>query len=250
MRSARLLPLLFYLSLVELCGQSTGRMETDRPDQAECANVVKAGYLQGEFGFNFNNYGSTQEWDVPTSLIKYGIANRLELQYVSILQFANGGSSYRPDVAGLKVFLFPGKKWIPRTTVIGHYHFNDDKRDNSDNNRTHHSVGELVLTFQNDITESFGIGYNFGPEFHSDGTTEWIYRLTPGWNLNSRDFFYAEIFGRVAQGNTQVWADAGIARYLNDDLKVDFSAGLNLQQKKQFYGAIGISWRFKVYNQD
>lgn len=229
-------------------GQSTGRMETDRPDQAECADVVRSGYIQAELGFNANRYPSMQEWDIPTSLIKYGIADRLELRYISVLEAVNGKLTYQPDAAGMKVSLFEGKRWIPKTSLIGQYHFNDDKRDNSDYNRRHHSIGELVFTFQNDVSETFGVGYNLGPEFHSDGSAELIYRITPGWNLGPSTFFYAEIFGRRAKSESETWADAGLAQYLSDDLKIDISAGLNLQGEQKYYAAIGISFRFKILN--
>jgi len=246
MRSIASIILLIGLSVTALLAQSSGRMETDRPDQAECANVVKAGYVQTEMGFNMNHYGGANEWDIPTTLIKYGVADRVELRYISVLESIDGNTTYRPDAAGIKVFLYSGKNWIPRTTVIGQYHFNDDKRDNSDYNRTHHSIGEIIFTFQNDFSENFGIGYNAGPEFHSDGTVEWIYRVTPGWNISARDFFYLEIFGRAAREQSEVWSDAGLARYLTDNLKVDFSAGINLKGLDKYYVAAGISWRFKL----
>lgn len=227
--------------------QPSGRMETDRPDQAECANVVKSGYLQTELGFNLNRYGSEREWDVPTSLIKLGIGDKIELRYISVLEAADGRTSYEPDAAGVKVFLFKGQNWIPKAAVIGQYHFNDDKRDNSDYNREKHSVGELMFNLQNDFSEDFGIGYNIGPEFHSDGSAELIYRITPGWNLGEKGFFYAELFGRKAKAASEVWADAGLARYLDEDLKVDLSAGVNLQGQRKYYAALGVSWRLRLF---
>ena len=228
-------------------GQAEGRMETDRPDQAECANVVRHGYFQMEAGFNANRLSGLRDWDLPTALIKYGIRNILEFRYISVLKSGAGNVRYVPVAAGLKVFLFKGKGWIPRTTVIGHYHFDDKKRDKSEYNPDHHSVGELMFTFQNDLTERFGIGYNFGPEFHSNGTTEWIYRVTPGLNVGERFFVYTELFGRVSRAaGAELWADGGIARYFSDDLKVDLSAGLNLEDPAERYAALGFSWRLKV----
>lgn len=226
--------------------QANGRMDTDRPDQAECASITRAGYIQVEAGFNANRFDTGREWNFPTLLAKYGIANTLELRYVSVLKSANGKSSYQPDAAGLKVFLFDEKGMRPRTTVIAHYHFDDTKRDNSDYNRDHHSVGELMFTFQNNFSSRSGIGYNFGPEFHSDGSTEWVYRVTPGWNIGRDHFIYTELFGRFAKGRSECWADGGVARYITDDLKIDLSAGLNLGERSENYVALGISWRFRV----
>ncbi|MFM9076507.1 MAG: hypothetical protein ACKORJ_13235, partial [Bacteroidota bacterium] len=214
--------------------------------QAECASVVRAGYVQAEAGFNVNRFDTGNEWIFPTLLAKYGIANKLELRYISVLKSTGGAVTYQPDAAGVKVFLFDEKGSRPRATVIAQYHFDDTKRDNSEYNRKQHSVGELMFTFQNNFSERSGIGYNFGPEFHSDGSTEWVYRVTPGWNISEHDFLYVEAFGRFARARSELWADGGVARYLTDDLKVDVSAGVNLQGLSETYVALGISWRFRV----
>lgn len=235
-----------WFAAIPIFGQASGRMETDRPDQAECASVVKAGYIQAELGFNANQFLEFGEWNVPTALIKYGIADKLELRYISVAVAKNNELMYRPDAAGVKVFLFKEKGWLPQTTIIAQYRFDDTKRDNSDFNRTGHSVGELIFTCQNNFTDRIGLGYNFGPEFHSDGTVEWIYRVTPGMNLGSKYFIYGELFGRMASEKSELWTDAGIARYLSDDLKIDFSAGFNLGETKEWYTALGISWRFNL----
>lgn len=232
--------------LVAVFGQATGRMETDRPDQAECASIVKAGYIQAELGFNANQFLEAREWNVPTTLIKYGIADKLELRYISVAAVKNNQLMYQPDAAGIKVFLFKEKGWIPQTTLIAQYHFDDTKRDNSDFNRTEHSVGELIFTCQNNFNDRIGLGYNFGPEFHSDGTVEWIYRVTPGLNLSPNYFIYGEIFGRVATQTTEFWTDVGLARYISDDLKIDISAGYHIREGKEWYTAVGLSWRFRV----
>lgn len=221
-------------------------METDRPDQAECANVVRAGFIQVELGFNANQFLKSNEFNVPTSLIKYGIADKLEVRYISVATAKNKELKYQPDALGVKVFLIKERNGIPQTTIIAQYHFDDAKRDLSDYNRTEHSVGELIFTFQNNLTDRFGLGYNVGPEFHSDGTVEWIYRITPGWSLGPKYFIYGEFFGRVASQASEIWTDAGLARYLSDNLKIDLSAGYHLRERKEWYAALGISWRFKV----
>lgn len=231
---------------VSVLGQPEGRMETDRPDQAECASVVRAGYIQAELGFNANQFLESSEWNLPTALIKYGIADKLELRYISVAIAKNNELKYQPDALGVKVFLFKERGWIPQTTIIAQYHFDDTKRDLSDFNRTEHSVGELILSCQNNFTDRFGLGYNVGPEFHSDGTVEWIYRLTPGWNLGPKYFIYGELFGRVASEASEIWTDAGLARYLSDNLKIDLSAGYHIRERKEWYAAVGISWRFRV----
>ncbi|MFM8347270.1 MAG: hypothetical protein ACKOAR_04420, partial [Bacteroidota bacterium] len=154
-----LIPAILIASVIPFraAAQATGRMDTDRPDQAECASVVRAGYVQAEAGFNANRFDTGNEWIFPTLLAKYGIANKLELRYISVLKSTGGAVTYQPDAAGVKVFLFDEKGSRPRATVIAQYHFDDTKRDNSEYNRKQHSVGELMFTFQNNFSERSGI---------------------------------------------------------------------------------------------
>jgi len=164
--------LIFVLSFLAVRGQQTGRIETDRPDQTECPFIVKKGYIQAEMGFNRNSYADGLEYFFPTTLLKMGLWKNLELRYVSMASSSAGISSFKTEAIGFKLALLEGKKWIPRTAIITHLHWDNLNRDESERNPTKHSVGDAVLTFQNDFGRGYGIGYNFGAEFHTNGTME------------------------------------------------------------------------------
>jgi hypothetical protein len=48
--------------------------------------------------------------------------------------------------------------------------------------------------------------------------------------------------------NVDHWVDGGLAYYLSDHVKLDCSIGKSLSNKSDWYGALGISFRFKVFN--
>jgi hypothetical protein len=229
--------------------QSEGRIETDRPDQTECPFIVKKGYLQGELGFN----RSTSEYLFPTSLLKYGLSKRLELRYVSVLAQQPGQETrFQTEAIGFKWALFQptgfqSSAWIPRTSVIVHYNWDHQNRDFSEKNLRGHSIGDVVFTMQNDFTDRIGIGYNLGTELHSNGSFEGIYRVAPNLLIGKRGYAYVEVFGRMPASEFADHSyDAGFAYYVNDDLKLDISAGQSFLHPEDYYIAVGLSFRFRI----
>ena len=239
---------LFLISFAAF-SQSEGRIETDRPDQTECPFIVKKGYLQAELGFN----RSSREYLFPTSLVKYGLSKRLELRYVSVLAKEPGMETrFQTEAFGFKWAIFQpsgvqSSGWIPRTSVIVHYNWDHQNRDFSEKNLRGHSIGDVVFTMQNDFNERSGIGYNIGTEMHSNGSFEGIYRVAPNVLIGKRGYAYVEVFGRFPASEFADHSyDAGFAYYVNDDLKLDISAGQSFLHPEDQYIAIGLSFRLRI----
>lgn len=228
-----------------LCAQQSGRIETDRPDQTECPFIVKNGYFQAEIGFNREMDSGAEQYLLPTSLLKIGIHSIVELRYTFLLEPGHGLST---ESFGFKSHLFQEKGFIPRTAIIVQYHLNQDRRDKSELNPLPHSIGETILTFQNSLGGPWGIGYNLGTEYHSDGSVEGIYRIAPNVNLGKRGYAYAEVFGRLPETQfTDTWIDGGLAYYISDHVKADLSAGKSLGVGDAWYLALGISFRMRLW---
>ena len=237
--------ILFLLIEHVLWAQQSGRLETDRPDQTECPFIVKKGYFQAEIGFNRSAEGGDVRYLSPTSLLKIGVHPFVELRY-TLLQ--EPGIGFSTESFGLKAHLFNEKGFLPRSALIVHYHLNQDRRDQSELNPLPHSIGETILTFQNSLGGDWGVGYNFGAEYHSDGSVEGIYRIAPNVNIGKRGYAYAEVFGRFPQTQfTDNWVDGGLAYYLSDEIKADVSLGKSLLVGDSWYVAIGISFRMRLW---
>jgi hypothetical protein len=235
--------LLLFISVSALA-QSEGRIETDRPDQTECPFIVKKGYIQAELGFN----RSTSEYLFPTSLVKYGLSKRFELRYVSVLAQEPGQAiRFRTEAFGFKWALVQPSGWKPRTSVIVHYNWDHQNRDFSEKNLRGHSIGDVVFTMQNDFDERYGIGYNLGTEMHSNGSFEGIYRIAPNRLIGKKGYAYVEVFGRFPASEFADHSyDGGFAYYVNEDVKLDISAGQSFLHPEDYYFAVGLSFRFRV----
>lgn len=228
-----------------LWAQQSGRIETDRPDQTECPFIVKKGYFQAEVGFNRAVDGGDIRYLLPTSLLKIGVHPFVELRYTILQQ---PGSGFSTESFGFKSHLFKEKGFLPRSALIVQYHLNQDRRDQSELNPMPHSIGETILTFQNSLGGAWGVGYNFGAEYHSDGGVEGIYRIAPNVNIGERGYAYAEVFGRFPQTQfTDTWVDGGLAYYVSDNIKADISAGKSLSTDDSWYVALGISLRMRLW---
>ncbi len=236
---------IFLLFPIFAFAQSEGRIETDRPDQTECPFIVKKGYIQAEIGFN----RATSENLFPTSLVKYGISKRLELRYVSVLAQEPGKEiRFQTEAVGFKWALLQPSGWKPRTSVIVHYNWDHQNRDFSEKNLRGHSIGDVVFTMQNDLNKQFGVGYNLGTELHSNGSIEGIYRVAPNMLIGKKGYAYVEVFGRFpASEYADHSYDAGFAYYLNEDIKLDVSAGQSFTRPEDYYFALGISFRLRIF---
>jgi hypothetical protein len=237
--------ILLFCFPVVLYAQSSGRIETDRPDQTECPFIVKKGYIQAEMGFN----ESPEETLFPTSLLKIGLTKRLEIRYVSVLSKEMGQvTRFQTQALGFKFALFEPSQWRPRTSVIVHYNWDHQNRDFSEKNLRGHSIGDVVFTFQNDLSNRLGIGYNLGTEFHSIGSFEGIYRLAPNLLIGRKGYAYVEVFGRFP---ASIYADhsydGGFAYYVNEDVKLDVSAGQSFTRPEDYYFALGVSFRLRIF---
>ena len=142
---------------------------------------------------------------------------------------------------------FQSSGWKPRTSVIVHYNWDHQNRDFSEKNLRGHSIGDVVFTMQHDFNQRSGIGYNLGTELHSNGSFEGIYRLAPNVLIGKKGYAYVEVFGRFPASEFADHSyDAGFAYYVNDDFKLDISAGQSFLHPEDHYIAIGLSFRFRV----
>jgi Putative MetA-pathway of phenol degradation len=235
--------------------QQTGRMETDRPDQTESPAITKKKYFQAEIGFNREHYNDRKSWVTPTSLLKYGVANKFELRVITEFEsfkVISNNNNVKP-ITGLlpvqiggKIALSEEKGIFPLTSLIFHTGI---PFMSSSNFKASSLSPNFRFTMQHTLSKTVSLGYNIGAEWDGESTTpSWIYTIAPGKNFGEKWYGYVELFGELSQQKpAEHGFDAGIAYYINDDLKLDISAGKGLS-KYTFdkYVAIGLSFRLPI----
>jgi len=252
-----IIPFIFLATIItKMQAQSTGRMETDRPDQTESPVITKENYIQAEIGFNIENEEGLTAYIHPTTLIKYGIIKRLEFRLITEFASAENppmmpaGEKYTsgllPIQLGGKLALWEEKGFLPMTSLI--FHAGLPKAARKEFQLTQWAPN-FRFAMQHALSNSIGLGYNVGAEWDGmSNTPYWVYTIAPGFNIGKNWYGYVEAFGSVRQNDKpQHGFDAGVACYFSDDTKIDLSGGVGLN-KESFdnYVAVGFSFRFNT----
>jgi hypothetical protein len=248
----------YFMVILILCGSflnaQVDRIDTDRPDQTESAVTVPKNYFQAEFGFNKENlFEKNYDLIHPTALLKYGLKKfefRLEFTYKSsyehLVPDPQWTTGFEPVAIGFKTALWEEKKILPKTSLIVHLGIPALAAESF---KTDHLIPSFRFTLQNSITDNIAISYNLGAEWDGyTSTPTWLYTFSPGFDLGKKWYAYIEAFGFIRENETaQHNLDAGIAYYINKDVKVDISGGFGLSATApRNYLAIGFSFRVKT----
>lgn len=249
MKQATFIGLFALLATVSVA-QSTEGIETDRPDQTESPYVVPLHYLQGEAGFNRENYkGGKRQIVHPTTLLKYGLNNRFELRleaspYTESTRYLSPKQTkLEPVEIGTKIRLFEEKGSLPKTSLIAAVGLPFAA---SKEYRAAAPLYSMRLTMQNTVSETVALGYNIGIEKDVEGTTSLIYTFAPGFNIGTRWYAYIEVFGSFS-ATAEHNVDGGIAFNPSADTKIDLSGGFGLGNSPlKNYLALGFSFRLPL----
>ena len=245
--------LLLYLGLSQfLFGQD--KIATDRPDQTETTVLVPRHYFQAEFGFakesaDKENYNFAH----PTGLFKYGLSRRFELRletnYVSayehLIPESRRTTGFEPIRVGFKSALWEEKGFVPKTSLLMHFGIPVLATKSFE---AKHIAPSMLLAMQNTLTDHVALSYNVGTEW--DGFSSkalWIYSISSGFELAKRWEAFLEIFG-VAQKDklAENSLDTGFGFYINNDMKLDASAGIGISSAAVDY-FFGVGFSFRIH---
>jgi hypothetical protein len=234
------------------------KIDTDRPDQTESPYTVPEKWMQFEMGFlkQTDKYQPDYKelyFQHPSLLTKYGLSNSFELRLITETASFKDKTTYtKPAETGIssmqlgcKMLFFSERGIRPKTSLIAHYDFASLR---TIGNATTNGAN-FRFTMQHSIYEKFSLSYNIGMEWEQfDKAPAYIYTLASGCNISDKWYVYAELFGFIwKHEKPENNFDIGIAYYINQNLKVDISAGLGINKKApDSYFAIGISCRFKA----
>lgn len=258
--------LTFYCLLSSFCTiAQIERIETDRPGKTSTAATAPHKWVQTEMGFQkqtekFKPFTYNDTYlEIPSLLLKYGVYDKVELRIISAFAYQSLGTIYSPEIArGISNTQFGGKfnflkqqGFIPKTSIIAHYRLN--ALNSNIVGKDTINGGNISLAMLNTVSENFLIGYNIGMEKVTwQYDTRYFYTLSPKFNIAEKWQAFIEIYGNLWKGrNAQTSIDGGISYYINDDFKVDASAGtrINKNTNLKFY-SVGGSFRFKTSNKN
>ncbi|MGG9960477.1 transporter [Ferruginibacter sp. SUN106] len=238
----------------------TERIITDRPGKTNTAFTVPKKWIQSEIGFlkevdKFSPPYRDIYFQHPSLLTKYGLGKRLELriktEWGTIKNEASNLTQIRTGITNVEVGgmvnLFNEKGIIPKTSFIANYNFHSLRTTNNDSI----DGANLRFAFHHTISETISLNYNIGLEWERFGDAPaYIYTISPKFNIDDNWEAYIEAFGFIWKNNKpQNSIDGGIAYYVNNNFKVDASAGFGLNKEApDIFFTVGASFRFKTNN--
>ena len=230
------------------------KIDPERPDVSESADLIAKNVFQAEFGFNKeNSHDKNYDLLYPTALFKYGL-NKIELRVEAVLR-----SSYEhlipdpvwesgldPVTLGFKVNLAKEKSIFPKTSLITSFAIPPLS---SKVFRTDHIAPTIKLVMGNSFSDHASLSYNLGAEWDGFATTpDWIYSVSQGFSFSENWNVYVEVYGSLRKNETpQHSIDAGIGYCLSNNTKVDLSGGFGISDAApKSYFAAGFSFRFNT----
>jgi hypothetical protein len=252
----KILLLLLMASFCHFCIAQVEKIDPERPDQSESADLLAKKYFQAEFGFNKEN-SSGKDYDLlyPTTLFKYGL-KKIELRleatvrssYEHLIPNSKWESGLDPVSLGFKVNLAKEKKFFPKTSFIAGFGIPVFA---SKNFRADHIAPSLKLAMNNSISDHADLSYNLGAEWDGFSTTpDWLYSVSQNFDFCESWNAYFEVYGFIKKNEApQHSIDAGVGYCISNDTKVDLSGGLGISSESpKSYVAVGFSFRIKGHN--
>jgi len=243
-----MLNLLIVMSNIKLFAQELIPIQTDRPDQTECPFIVPKKYFQIENGISFEHSDDLANTFLhPSSLIKYGLSDILELRLILELTTValehENATGINPVTVGFKINLIKEKGILPTTSFIGHLTLPYAA---SSKFKSSYYEPAFRFTMQHTLTKRLSLGYNLGMEWENKMHT-FIYTVTDGYSISEKLGAYIELYGFVPpKQKPDHRFDGGFNYLLNSNILFDVSGGVGLSSNSpKYYGAFGFSFRFK-----
>jgi hypothetical protein len=245
-----------YSQYLQIILQPPGPIVPDRPGQTNPPNVIASGTVQLETGFSreTKNAGGIQtiNYLYNTSLVRVGLMTNCELRLV--VEYAgtrtdSGSQSsalqgFNPVSIGTKIAICPEKGIIPQTAMniaftlpyVGRKEF-----------RPSFLAPSFFLLMQNTLSEELSIGYNLGLQWNGEQPNASVaYSISPSLTVTEGLSVFAEFYGFSTEKSVSDYrADMGCAYLVNDNVQIDFSAGVGLNTAApDSFAAFGLAWRF------
>ncbi|NOR29201.1 MAG: hypothetical protein GQ540_11805 [Lutibacter sp.] len=225
---------------------------TDRPDQTESSITVEKGALQIESGVNFENSNNHAIKSIvgPSTLVRYGISNGIELRFVSqyestkieLIGSSVDYSGFNDLEIGTKVQLFKKENKNIEIAFLSHLILPTAKT-----NLTTSNFGVInKLAISHVISNKIGLGYNIGYDL-IEKQSALTYSLAFGIALSETIGFYIEPYGSWGESNIfENNFDIGFTYLLNNNFQLDVSYGKGLNNDMEYVSA-GFSWKIPKF---
>lgn len=221
---------------------------TDRPDQTESSTIIPLKGFQIECGvmsgnYNFNN-SSQKLLLIPNTLFRYGLTKNIELRLVEqLISFKNEQTSEEnfglSDLElGVKIQILKNPDINTEIAFISHLVLPTGAVSITNGNAG--IVNKLAISHS--LTKFLDLGYNVGYNYFNTETGYLTYSVVLGTGITKRIGAYIETYDEFVEFTDWISNfDSGITYLVRENLQLDFSFGVGLNQKMNYF-SVGFSW--------
>ncbi len=242
-----------------LLAQAVPEMVTDRPDQTESSVTIPRGWLQIETGGLVEHDSPADDDDITnlvynTTLLRYGIFDNTEIrlgaeymqQIVEVGSTEINESGLAPVVVGFKTRFTKEKGWMPELAFLGHLTL---PKIGADEFQTDYLIPDFRIAGTKTLNDQFSAAFNLGGEWSGvTPNTNIYYSFVIGADINNKNAGFVEIYGYVIEEfSPDHRFDTGLTYLVNDDLQLDLSGGVAINDKApDYFISGGLSYRLKL----
>jgi hypothetical protein len=228
---------------IELSAQ---KIVTDRPDQTESSSTVPHKSFQIEAGVLFGDLNNNTQrlYLLPTTLFRYGLFRGIELRLgENLVNYKSESSSEArfglSDLElGAKFQILKREDVNTEIAFLTHVVLPTGSEGLSFDK--YGTINKLSLSHE--LNSFTSLGYNVGYNYFGHSKGMLTYSLALGAAFNDKLGAYLEFYGEwIDFDNLLIDFDAGITYLLKENLQLDFSFGLGLNHRMNYF-AVGCSW--------
>lgn len=220
----------------------------DRPGNVWGTEVLPFTRCSWENGFSYERDHDSRTIVLPSTIIRYGIFENVELrvgtdfQFFEEQPFQTKSYGIMPLTIGTKIYCYEGKGAFPSVAVLAQL---QSPHVGSPDLLPDHLAPSMYLIFENDINDRLVLCYNAGTEW--DGVT-----ATPTTFLGLNLWFgitddlgtYIETSNYLHPDGNQYLSEIGLTFTPMPRLQLDVEADFDVQNLKDYFRVgCGIAWR-------
>ena len=222
-------------------------LTVDRPGIAEAPFTVTPGMYQLETGFDYYKRMNGEIMFLPVTLFRTGLSKAAEFRVsVKNIQDRTSNPTLRgisPLTVGIKTHIIEQRGWIPETDILADVIVPLGRSELQPDDLGH----DILLLFQNDISDKFAINYNIGLIW--DGNTNRNqFTASACFNYLPSDQvgLFIEYFDYIKRGGIEEHGvDGGFTLLLTSHIQADLSGGISLiAGELNYFVSSGLSFRF------
>lgn len=223
---------------------------TDRPDQTESAITIGDNNFQIENGILYQKGNNSIIFNGPSTLLRYGILNGIELRFVSQyesnkVELEGGNMNYSgfSDIEfGAKIQILKSTTLNSEIAFLSHIVLPTAKSTITTNNLG--VVNKLAISHA--FSDKIGLGYNIGYDF-VEKEHSLTYSMALGIAVSNVIGFYIEPYGTwFEQNKYESNFDAGFTFLVSRNFQLDISYGCGLNNNMRYFSS-GFSWKISNF---